>query len=366
MKLRIGIVGLPNVGKSTLFNALVKSSVAEAANYPFCTIEPNVGIVDIPDQKLPKLAEVAKSTKVVPAAIEFVDIAGLVKGASKGEGLGNQFLSHIREVDAIILVLRDFEDSTIIKTGESPLEDKKTIEIELMLADLQTLTKRKETIKGDVKTGSDEARVLATAIDKAIELLEQEKPLRDFSTSSRNDETGFTDKEIQALKSLSLLTLKPLMVVLNVSEDEAKSEARDPRFRENDAVIRVSARIEAEIAQLSPEESKEFLQEIGLEESGLDRVARAAYQLLGLQSYYTAGEKEARAWTIKQGNTAPQAAGVIHTDFEKGFIAAEIISYQDFVTLGGWGGGRPAGKVRTEGKTYVMQPNDVVLFRFNV
>lgn len=355
MKTVIGIVGLPNVGKSTLFNALAKSTVAQAANYPFCTIEPNVAIVDIPDTKLPKLAQVAKSEKIVPAAIEFVDIAGLVRGASQGEGLGNQFLSHIREVDAIILVLRAFEDSNIIKTGESPEEDKKTIEIELMLADLQTLTKRKENIARDLKTGSDEAKILAEVIDIAITELEAERPLRTYN---------FTDKQKEALKQLSLLTMKPMMIVLNVSEDEVNKDFSNLGLTNN--VIPVSAKIESEIAQLSPEDAAGFLEELNMTESGLDKVAREAYSLLGLQSYYTAGEKEARAWTIKQGSTAPEAAGVIHTDFTKGFIAAEIMSYQDFISLGGWSPGRPAGKVRTEGKIYVMQPDDVVLFRFNV
>ncbi len=353
---KIGIVGLPNVGKSTLFNALVKSSVAEAANYPFCTIEPNVGIVDIPDTKLPKLAEVAKSEKIVPAAIEFVDIAGLVAGASKGEGLGNQFLSHIREVDAIILVVRGFADSNVINTQASvnPERDAKIIDLELMLADLATLTKRQETIAKDLKAGKEEAAILAEAITKAIAEIENEHALRDYP---------FSTKEHEALQQLSLLTLKPLMLVLNVDEDSVNQEA--PFILGKQPVL-VSAKIESEIAQLTGDEAKEFMAELGMNESGLDKVAQAAYHLLGLQSYYTAGEKEARAWTIKQGSTAPQAAGVIHTDFERGFIAAEIINYTDFIALNGWSGGRTAGKVRTEGKTYVMLPDDVVLFRFNV
>ncbi len=368
---KIGIVGLPNVGKSTLFNALVKSSVAEAANYPFCTIEPNVGIVDIPDLKLPKLAEIAKSEKIVPAAIEFVDIAGLVKGASQGEGLGNKFLSHIREVDAIILVLRGFHDTNVINTQEdvNPERDAQIIDLELMLADMEVLQKRKESVAKEAKAGNEEAAILNEAIEIALAELEAERPLRQFA---------FSDKQLHALKSLQLLSLKPLMLVLNVDENEAgasETEVKEKYFSteagsafssRNILVIPVSAKIESEVAQLNPEEAKEFLGELGLKESGLDRIAQAAYQLLGLQSYYTAGEKEARAWTIKQGSTAPQAAGVIHTDFEKGFIAAEVISYDDFITLGGWSGGRPAGKVRTEGKTYVMRPDDVVLFRFNV
>jgi ribosome-binding ATPase len=385
MSLKIGIVGLPNVGKSTLFNALVKSSVAEAANYPFCTIEPNVGIVDIPDAKL---AEVAKSAKIVPAAIEFVDIAGLVKGASQGEGLGNKFLSHIREVDAIILVLRGFNDSNVINTQDTvdPVRDAKIIDLELILADLETVTKRQETIQKDVRSGKEEARILSEAMTKAIAALEAEVPLRQIATSSsvrkflanpssrvaqidppavgsRNDMPLLTDKEEESLKQLSLLTLKPLMVVLNVDENDVRTP---PAVDLPYPIIPVSAKIESEIAQLSPADAQEFMADLGMEESGLDKVAQAAYNLLGLQSYYTAGEQEARAWTIKQGSTAPQAAGVIHTDFERGFIAAEVISYQDFITLGGWSGGRPAGKVRTEGKTYAMQPDDVVLFRFNV
>ncbi len=361
MKTVIGIVGLPNVGKSTLFNALVKSSVAEAANYPFCTIEPNVGIVDIPDTKLPKLAGVAKSAKIVPAAIEFVDIAGLVAGASKGEGLGNQFLSHIREVDAIILVVRGFSDENVINTQASvdPDRDAKIIDLELMLADLATLTKRQETIAKDLKAGKEEAKTLAEAIDGAIEELENERPLRDWIPDQAGDDKGKKFRE--ALQQLSLLTLKPLMRVVNVDEDKIASPSLADR---ND--ILVSAKIESEIAQLNPVEAQEFMAELGMTESGLDKVAQAAYTLLGLQSYYTAGEKEARAWTIRQGSTAPQAAGVIHTDFERGFIAAEIISYNDFIALDGWSRGRTAGKVRTEGKTYVMQPDDVVLFRFNV
>jgi ribosome-binding ATPase len=366
---KIGIVGLPNVGKSTLFNALVKSSVAEASNYPFCTIEPNVGIVDIPDAKLPQLAKVAKSEKIIPAAIEFVDIAGLVRGASKGEGLGNKFLSHIREVDAIILVLRAFSDENIINVNSeiNPTSDAQTIDIELMLADLETLNKRKQSIAKEVRAGKEEAKILAEAIDIAISELENERPLRNYP---------FKESQAIALKSLSLLTLKPMMVVLNVDENEAaiNSEALKAKYtpdpstslRMTEKIIQVSAKIEAEISQLEPEEAQEFLNSLNMKESGLDRIAQAAYSLLGLQSYYTAGEKEARAWTIKQGSTAPQAASVIHTDFEKGFIAAEIMSFADFITLGGWAGGKTAGKVRTEGKTYVMQPNDVVLFRFNV
>lgn len=360
-------MGLPNVGKSTLFNALVKSSVAEAANYPFCTIEPNVGIVDIPDKKLPQLAEVAKAAKIVPAAIEFVDIAGLVKGASQGEGLGNKFLSHIREVDAIIMVLRAFADENVINTQDSvdPQRDAQIIDLELMLADMETLTKRKETISKDVRAGKEEAKVLAEAIDIALQELENERPLRQYS---------FTDKQTEALRQLSLLTLKPLLFVLNVSEDDIAKRSFDLpalagtlRMTSNaDNIVPVSAKIESEIAQLGPEDAQEFMQSLGMEESGLDKVAQAAYSLLGLQSYYTAGEQEARAWTIKQGSTAPQAAGVIHTDFERGFIAAEIINFADFIALGGWAGGRSAGKVRTEGKTYIMQPDDVVLFRFNV
>lgn len=363
MSLTIGIVGLPNVGKSTLFNALVKSSIAEAANYPFATIEPNVGIVDIPDEKLPQLAAVAKSEKIVPAAIEFVDIAGLVRGASKGEGLGNKFLAHIREVDAIILVLRAFKNENIINTQDSinPARDAEIIDLELMLADLETLAKRRESLEKEVRAGSTEAKILHEAIELAMTELENQRPLRRFS---------FSDKYRGALKSLSLLTLKPLLIVLNVDEDEVNKPVGDLQQRYIPElpypVIPVSAKIESEISLLNQDEAEEFLSSLELSESGLDRVAKAAYSLLGLQSYYTAGEKEARAWTIRQGSTAPQAAGVIHTDFERGFIAAEVISYPDFLANQGWNGGRAAGKVRTEGKTYVMQPDDVVLFRFNV
>lgn len=360
---KIGIVGLPNVGKSTLFNALVKSSVAEAANYPFCTIEPNVGIVDIPDSKLPKLAEIAHAEKIVPAAIEFVDIAGLVAGASKGEGLGNKFLSHIREVDAIILVLRGFSDTNVINTQTTvdPVRDAKIIDLELMLADLETLTKRQESIHKDLKAGKDEAKILQEAMELAIAEIENERALRDYA---------FTDKQLEQLKQLALLSLKPLMMVLNVDENDSAllnpPGKYIPIISDSIRPIPISVKIESEIAQLSPTDAAEFMAELGMSESGLDKVAQAAYSLLGLQSYYTAGEKEARAWTIKQGSTAPQAAGVIHGDFERGFIAAEVISYTDFISLGGWTPGRGAGKVRTEGKTYVMQPDDVVLFRFNV
>ncbi|HEY1075017.1 MAG TPA: redox-regulated ATPase YchF [Patescibacteria group bacterium] len=348
-----------------MFNALVKSSVAEAANYPFCTIEPNVGIVDIPDEKLPQLAQIAKAEKIVPAAIEFVDIAGLVRGASQGEGLGNKFLSHIREVDAIILVLRGFHNENVINTQDSvhPERDAQIIDLELILADMETVSKRKESIHKDLKAGKEEAQILAKALELALPHLESEQPLRTLS---------LTDKQANALQQMQLLTMKPFMIVLNADENEignpieALRERYVPNLSQNYPLVPVSAKIESEIAQLSQEEAKEFMESLGMTESGLDKVAKAAYSLLGLQSYYTAGEKEARAWTIKQGSTAPQAAGVIHGDFERGFIAAEIISFNDFISLGGWSGGRPAGKVRTEGKTYVMQPDDVVLFRFNV
>ncbi len=365
MSLKIGIVGLPNVGKSTLFNALVKSSVAEAANYPFCTIEPNVGIVDIPDAKLPQLAKTINSQTIVPAAIEFVDIAGLVKGASQGEGLGNKFLSHIREVDAIILVLRGFHDSNVINTQDTvdPERDAQIIDLELMLADMDTLQKRKDSVQKDVRAGKPDAKVLAQAIDLAMQEIENERPLRLFN---------FSEEQTSALQQLSLLSMKPLMIVLNVSEDEIGDSVDSLKQKyvaksaQTYPLVPVSARIEAEISQLPPDEVGEFMESLGMTESGLDRVARTAYDLLGLQSYYTAGEKEARAWTIKKGSTAPQAAGVIHTDFERGFIAAEIISFTDFMHNGGWSGGRTAGKVQTCGKTYIMQPDDVVLFRFNV
>lgn len=364
MSLKIGIVGLPNVGKSTLFNALVKSSLAEAANYPFCTIRPNVGIVDIPDEKLPKLAEVAKSEKIVPAVGEFVDIAGLVRGASQGEGLGNKFLSHIREADAIILVLRTFSDTNIIHVNDEiqPLSDAQTIDIELMLADLATLTKRKETLNKDVRSGKEEVKTLSEVIDIAMAEIEAQRPLRRYH---------FHVKQLAALRELSLLTLKPLMIVLNVDDHEAGEPASvlKTKYLEDKLpypLIPVSAKIESEISQLSLADAQELLASLNLPQSGLDRVANAAYALLGLQSYYTAGKKEARAWTIKQGSTAPQAAGVIHSDFERGFIAAEIMSYADFISLNGWSGGKAAGKVRTEGKGYVMRSDDVALFRFNV
>lgn len=362
MSLSLGIVGLPNVGKSTLFNALVKSSVAQAANYPFCTIEPNVGIVDVPDDKLARLAQVAKSAKIVPAVVEFVDIAGLVKGASQGAGLGNKFLSHIRAVDAVVVVLRCFDSDNIInvESNINPKRDLDTLDLELMLADMATLIGHQGAAAKEMRAGKNE--VMGAAIDLALGEIAREHPLR---------LANFTQEQTRILQSLSLLTLKPLMVVLNVDEAEAGQDPLSLGRKYFPAgiaypTLAVSAQIESEIATLPAGEAREFTASLGWRQSGLDRVAMTAYDLLGLQSFYTAGEKETRAWTIRQGTTAPQAAGAIHGDFERGFIAAEVMSFADFIALEGWSAGRAAGKMRTEGKTYVMRPDDIVLFRFNV
>jgi GTP-binding protein YchF len=363
MGIKCGIVGLPNVGKSTLFNALTRAQIA-AENYPFCTIDPNVGVVPVPDARMQALARIVEPERVLPATVEFVDIAGLVAGASKGEGLGNKFLAHIRETDAIAHVVRCFENDDVVHVAGriKPLDDIAVINTELALADLDT-----------VERGLQRAEKASKAGDKdAIRLRDLLKRLRDHLDAGQPARSLIRDaEERKLLQDLHLITLKPLMYVANVAEngfsDNPHLDAvRELAERENSQVVAVCAAIEAEIAQLDEADRADFLQELGLEEPGLNRVIRAAYELLGLQTYFTAGVKEVRAWTVRVGATAPQAAGVIHTDFEKGFIRAEVIAYDDFIAYGGEQGAKEAGKLRLEGKEYVVQEGDVMHFRFNV
>ena len=361
MGFKTGIVGLPNVGKSTLFNALTRTAAAQAANFPFCTIEPNVGEVAVPDARLQKLAEIAKSKEIIPTRMTFVDIAGLVKGASKGEGLGNQFLANIREVDAIAHVLRCFEDGDVthVEGRVDPVADAETIETELMLADLESIEKRLQNIVRKVRGGDKEAILQERLMKQAVEALENGKPARTIEVS---------DEDAKAWEMLQLLTSKPVLYVCNVAEDEAgEGNAHSARVAEmaeaqGAASVVISAKIEEEISQLEPDEAEMFLEELGLKEAGLDRLIRAGYELLHLQTYFTAGPKEARAWTIPAGTMAPQAAGVIHGDFEKGFIRAETVAYEDYVALGGEAPARDAGKLRAEGKSYVVKDGDVLHF----
>jgi ribosome-binding ATPase len=363
MGFKCGIVGLPNVGKSTLFNALTESAAAQAANYPFCTIEPNVGDVPVPDPRLDTLATIAKSAQVVPTRLTFVDIAGLVRGASQGEGLGNQFLAHIREVDAIAYVLRCFEDSDVVHVEGrvDPLADAETIETELMLADLDSLERRVPILEKKIRGQDKEAKQTLALLERAQVLLREGKPARLAAVS---------EEERAASKSLGLLTSKPVLYVCNVDEASAAtgnvhSERVEALAKaEGAGCIVISAKIEAELAELSLEERRAYLAELGLTEPGLNRLIREGYKLLGLITYFTAGPKEARAWTVTEGTRAPQAAGVIHTDFEKGFIRAETIAYDDYVALSGEAGARDAGKLRLEGKDYVVKDGDVLHFRF--
>jgi ribosome-binding ATPase len=366
MGFRCGIVGLPNVGKSTLFNALTETAAAQAANYPFCTIEPNIGRVAVPDERLDKIAAIAKSANEIETQIEFVDIAGLVRGASQGEGLGNQFLANIREVDAIVHVLRCFEggDVTHVEGRVDPIADAETVETELMLADLDSLERRVPNLVKKAQQGDKEAKIEASVLGQALELLRASKPAR--LTRPKDDE------EQKALDRAQLLTAKPVLYVCNVDEaDAAKGNELSARVfekakAEGAGAVVISAAIEAEIATLDEADRAAFLADLGLEETGLTQVIRAGYQLLGLVTFFTAGPKEARAWTVEKHAKAPQAAGVIHTDFERGFIRAETIAYDDFIACGGETGARDAGKMRSEGKDYVVQDGDVLLFRFNV
>ncbi len=364
MSLQIALVGLPNVGKSTLFNALTKSTAAAAENFPFCTIDPNVGIVQLEDERLEKIAEVAKAAKVVPETIEFVDVAGLVKGASQGEGLGNQFLSHIRECDAVALVLRFFEDGNIIHVDGKidPKSDMEVIETELILADLQTAEKAHHKAERNAKSNEKEAVLRASALGKVKTVLAEGKRA---SAAEIEEDEQFVLKEIQ------FLTRKPFLCVANVAEAEVAafdiaSAKAALGLGDHDELVVVSAKIEAELAGLEPEEAAAFLADLGLESSGLQKLAHVAHKRLGLSRYFTAGEQEARAWTIRAGMTAPQAAGVIHTDFEKGFIRADVVPAEDFIAQGGWSKCREKGLARSEGKEYVMHDGDVCLFKFNV
>ncbi len=361
MGFRFGIVGLPNVGKSTLFNALTKTAAAQAANFPFCTIEPNVGDVAVPDARLDKLAEIAKSKQIIPTRMTFVDIAGLVKGASKGEGLGNQFLANIREVDAIAHVLRCFEDGDVthVEGRVDPVADAETIDTELMIADIESIEKRLQNIVRKVRGGDKEAVQQERLMKAALEALEAGQPARTVEVA---------EEDAKQWRMLQLLTTKPILYVCNVSEEEAatgnahsEAVAKMAADQGNSHVV-ISAKIEEEISQLEEDEAEMFLGELGLEEAGLDRLIRAGYELLHLETYFTVGPKEARAWTIKSGTAAPQAAGVIHGDFEKGFIRAETIAFDDYVALNGEQGAKDAGKMRAEGKAYIVKDGDVLHF----
>ncbi len=370
MKLNVGIVGLPNVGKSTIFNALTETAKAGVANYPFCTIDPNVGVVDVPDERLNKLSQMSGSQKIIPATIEFVDIAGLVKGASKGEGLGNQFLSNIRNVSAIAHVVRCFEDSDVVHVEGSvnPVRDAEIIETELILSDLQTVEKRLEKVIKPAKSGNKEAKFEVQVLEKAKDILENLQPLR-------TNLDKFSEDEIEYMKkTIFPLTLKPIMYVANIGEEDLPEgennkyvkQIKEKAQKEGAPVVVLSGKVEQELIEIPKEERGELLEAYGLKEPGLNKMIRTGYNLLDLITYFTSGEKETRAWTIKRGTKAPQAAGEIHSDFERGFIAAEVINYDELVKHGSMQKAKEAGAVRIEGKDYVVQDGDVMLFRFNV
>ncbi len=364
MGFKCGIVGLPNVGKSTLFNALTKTGAAQAANFPFCTIEPNIGEVNVPDERLQKIGIIANSKEIIPTRLNFVDIAGLVKGASKGEGLGNQFLANIRETDAIAYVLRCFENEDIVHvSGEiDPLIDAQIVESELMMADLESLKKRVPNLEKKIRGQDKEAKLTLDLVNRAIKVLEEDRPAR-FVERSQEEEKAF--------KQLQLLTSKPVLYVCNVNEEDAAKgnemtkQIEQYAKEQEAAMVIICAEIESQLAQLDEDEQREYLAELGLKEPGLNRLIGEGYKLLDLITYFTAGPKEAKAWTIKRGTKAPQAAGVIHTDFEKGFIRAQTISYDDYIKYGGELGAKEAGKARDEGKDYIVQDGDVMLFKFN-